>query len=413
VTTFEGIGQDTLMGVSGQLQQQLLELFRLARLSNVNVYTFDPAGLDGLANYFFTHPDALPDARASSDYLRVVASNTGGRATLDTNGAEQGIAEMIRESGSYYLLAYQSTNPRKDGKYRKVDVRVDRPGLTVRTRSGYDAPKEAKVNPGKPVAAPVSTEVAGLAKSDMPMQVSAVPFAVPGKSTAAVAIVADVHQPVPKERTADTIALQTSAAGPEGEARGSQRQTAKVILRPTPDDTDAQFEVLSRIDLKPGRYNLRFGATSSLQEKTGSVYLSVDVPDFEKEPMSLSGVVISAAPSPASAGKEALAPLLPVMPTTKRTFAKTDKVSGFFRIYQHAKGELSSVRLDIKVVDDHDNANFHATDTVTADRFDVTRVVDHPFDVPIASFAPGPHLLTIEATAGKTQVRRDVRFIVK
>ena len=129
--------------------------------------------------------------------------------------------------------------------------------------------------------------------------------------------------------------------------------------------------------------------------------------------MSLSGVIVSASPSPASAGKEALAPLLPVMPTTKRTFAKTDTVSAFLRIYQHAKGDLSSVRLDVKVVDDHDSANFHATETVTADRFDLTRVVDHRFDVPIASFAPGPHLLTIEATAGKTTARRDVRFTVK
>ena len=413
VATYEGIGLDPLTGAAGQLQQQLAELFRLAKLSNVNVYTFDPGGLDGMAAYFQSHPDANPDVTDATDYLRVVANNTGGRANIDTNNAEQGIAEMVRESGSYYLLAYQSSNTRRDGKYRKVDVRVDRPGLTVRTRSGYDAPRDVKVAAGKPAAPPVASEVAGLAKSDLQMQVSAVPFLVPGKGTAAVAIVADVHQPVPTERVIDTIALQTSAAGPEGQSKGSQRQTARVVMRPTPDDTDAQFEVLSRIDLKPGRYTLRFGATSTLQEKVGSVYLPVDVPDFEKEPMSLSGVIVSASPSPASAGKEALAPLLPVMPTTKRTFAKTDRVSAFVRIYQHTKGELSSVRLDVKVVDDHDNANFHATETVTADRFDATRVVDHPFDVPIASFAPGPHLLTIEATAGKTTARRDVRFVVK
>jgi len=412
-TGTDAIGWDPLSGTASQLQQQLTELFRLARLSNVNVYSFDPAGLDGLANYFLTHKDANPDARSSTDYLRVVAENTGGRAVLDTNTADQGVAEMVRESGSYYLVAYQSSNPRKDGKYRKVDVRVDRPGVTVRTRAGYNAPREVGATKRPPPA--TEAAVAGLIpRPDVQLQIAIAPFAIPGKSEAALAIAADVRQPTPKERTTDNIELLTRAYDAENQKmRGSQKEVAHVVMRPTPDEPEAQFEILSRLDLKPGHYNLRLAAHSTVQDKTGSVYSAIDVPDFEKEPLSLSGVIVSAAPATASAGKEALASLIPVMPTTKRTFARTDRVSAFLRIYQHAKGTLSSVRLDIRVVDDHDNANFHATETVTADRFDATRTLDHPFDLPVTSFAPGPHLLTIEATAGRASARRDVRFVVK
>jgi VWFA-related protein len=410
--TYESFGsaQDTMSGAAGQLKQQISELFRLARLSNVNVYSFNPAGLDGLANYFQTHPDPSGDVSAHTDFLRVVAAETGGRAVLDTNSLEQGVVEMVRESGSYYLIAYQSSNPRQDGKYRKVDVRVGRPNVTVRTRSGYNAPKAA--SGAKP--APPPAELSGLSRGDVQMQVTMAPFAVPGKDGAAIVIAADVHQPTPPQRTADNVELRTSAYGAQGgKAVAFQNQVAKVVMRPTPDEPDAQFEVLSRLDVKPGHYNVRIGAHSMLLDKAGSVYDAIDVPDFEKDPLSLSGVVISAAPPIASAGKEALATLLPVMPTTRRTFTKADRVTGFLRVYQHAKGTLSSVRLDIRVVDDHDNAAFHATQTLSADQFEPVRAVDQRFDVPVATFAPGPHLLTIEATAGKATARRDVRFVVR
>jgi len=47
---------------------------------------------------------------------------------------------VFAENASYYLLGYQPTDSTRDGKYRKLEVRVNRPGLEVRTRSGYMAP---------------------------------------------------------------------------------------------------------------------------------------------------------------------------------------------------------------------------------------------------------------------------------
>ena len=260
-----------LTGAAGQLQQQLAELFRLAQLSNVNVYTFDPAGLDGLANYFQSHPDANADATDATDYLRVVADNTGGRAIVDTNNAEQGIAEMVRESGSYYLLAYQSSNPQQgrevpQGRRARRSPGPDRAhAQRLRRAEGGEGRRQA-------LAPPVPSRSAGLAQAaTCRCRCPMAPFAVPGKGKAAVGDRADVHQPAPTGAHGRQHRAQTGAYGPEGGKRSDLRsKTAKVVMRPTPDDTDAQFEVLSRIDLKPGRYNLRFGATSTLQDKTAA-----------------------------------------------------------------------------------------------------------------------------------------------
>lgn len=386
-------------GLKGQLLFLLDDLFRFARLSNVNVYSFDPAGF-GANN-------------AATDYLRLVANNTGGRAFVQTNDLERGVAEMVRENSSYYLVAYQSSNPKNDGRFRKIDVRVDRPGVTVRTRNGYNASREAKAGVTKPPPPPVTTAVAGLLpRSDLQMRATIAPFAIPGRSEVALAITVAVREPTAEEVGVDGMEFLTSAFGPSGEPRGSQKQTATIVLRGTALDPQAQFELLSRFDLKPGSYNFRFGAQSALSHKTGSVYSAVDVPDFAKDVVSLSGVVLSA-PGIDAGPKEALTSLIPVMPTTQRAFVKSDDVVAFLRIYQQAKGALEPVQLDVRIVDDHDAVKFHAAETLTADRFDASRAVDHRFNLPLADLPPGPYLLTIEATTGKASARRDVRFVVR
>jgi hypothetical protein len=46
---------------------------------------------------------------------------------------------MQRERTTYYLLAYQPTNTKNDGTFRKISVKVKRSKVTVRARPGYVA----------------------------------------------------------------------------------------------------------------------------------------------------------------------------------------------------------------------------------------------------------------------------------
>ena len=67
------------------------------------------------------------------------AHNTGG--TLDSepslNGIEKSYAKIAEEARTQYTLGYLSHQPIIDGKFRKIDVRVDRPGLEVIAKTGY------------------------------------------------------------------------------------------------------------------------------------------------------------------------------------------------------------------------------------------------------------------------------------
>jgi hypothetical protein len=52
-------------------------------------------------------------------------------------------------------------------------------------------------------------------------------------------------------------------------------------------------------------------------------------------------------------------------------------------------------------------------DVVSAEGFSKAGVADYRFNLPLAILAPGPHLLTMEASADGTSIRRDVRFVKK
>jgi hypothetical protein len=77
--------------------------------------------------------------------MEIMAEHTGARAIVNTDELGDEIDRMMAEASSYYLVGYQTSNGQPDGKFRRLDVKVSRPGLTVRTRSGFYAADEGGV----------------------------------------------------------------------------------------------------------------------------------------------------------------------------------------------------------------------------------------------------------------------------
>jgi VWFA-related protein len=395
--------------IARQASNEMQDMFYKAQRANVSVYPINPAGLEVS---FEPGPDI------ATETLQTIANNTGGFAVVNTNSFDAQIRQIFRETGDYYLLGFQSAYT--DGKFRRIDVRTNVPGATVRTRNGYVAPKPGK--PEKPanadsVPAPLAKSVAGvLPNPDMPMRVSVAPFAVPGQKDGALAIVLGVSQPAPAggERVRETVDLLAGAFTIRGEPAASRRQTAQLTLRPIEGGGEARYEVLTRLDVKSGRYNLRFGMHSTSLNTSGSVYKEIDVPDFSKQTLSLSGVVVSVAAGVLSAPKDVLTTLIPVVPTTQREFRRgIDDVSTFLRAYQGGGKPVAPVALRVRIVDASNSVVFERSDMLAVDQFGTSRAVDHRFTLPIERLEPGPHLLTFAAVAGKNSVTRDVRFVVR
>ena len=76
--------------------------------------------------------------------MKALAQETGARSFFPSAIAElSGVYSSIaQELASQYALGYVPKNPRRDGAFRRLTVRIaDRPGAAPRTRSGYVAPR--------------------------------------------------------------------------------------------------------------------------------------------------------------------------------------------------------------------------------------------------------------------------------
>jgi VWFA-related protein len=417
------------VGIGGALMQQttmirirdqMEKAFQRALRANVNVYTLDTCGLRTPPAAQVRGVVKLPRSTCvpglEQEYLRTVASNTGGRAVVDTNDFGPGVAAIFQENASYYLLGYRPPDPKQDGNFRRLEVRVNRRDVQVRTRSGYQAHKASDVRKRQAAlaATPLGVALAGvLPKSDLPLQMSAIPMALPGKRESAVAVVVGVRQPIRETsgRIVERVDLQVSAFNVDGKSFGSRRLQADVAIRAGASGL-AEYEVLSRIDLPPGRYQLRVAGNVGSLSTSGSLYYDVDVPDVTKAPVSLSGVVLSATPGPPVSPRNVLESFLPVVPTTRRTFAPVDRVAAFVRLYQGRKTPVSPVPIQVRVTDARDAVVMNSSQTVAAARFTPARSADIHVDLPVSRLANGEYLLTVEANLGGAFARRELRFRV-
>lgn len=139
-------------------QAQLRATVNAAIRSNVAFYPVDARGLvasapmgdatqgspGGQAMYSGNSQRAARDNfQAQQETLYTLASDTGGKALLDTNDLTLGITQAQKDITSYYILGYYSTNPSLDGRYRRIKVQI-KGNLTAKLdyRSGYFASKE-------------------------------------------------------------------------------------------------------------------------------------------------------------------------------------------------------------------------------------------------------------------------------
>ena len=389
------------------------QTFKKAAKANVNIYSLDVCGLrppPAPAN-----PTCIPGLEV--DYLQQIAAATGGRSATNINDLGPAVDNIFAENSSFYILGYHSTKPQLDGKFRRLTVAVNNPDYSVRTRNGYDAEKAKDVAKRKEFDAekPLGAALSGLLpKSDIPLDMMAAPFAVAGKKEAAIAVMVGVRQPIRETglRTTERVGFQVNAFNVDGKGFGAKRMDVMVTLRPEASGM-GEYELLSRMDLKPGRYQLRVALNVSSLSTSGSLYYDVDVPDFQKAAVSFSGMVLAARPSAPVTPKDGLPGVLPVTPTTRRAFSASDRVVAFTRVYQGGNKPLAAVPLHIQLRNQDDFLVMNRQESLPVEMFTKDRSADVNIGLPLDRLAPGAYLLTLESTLGKTTAKREVRFDVR
>jgi VWFA-related protein len=138
-------------------RNRMSELVARANRQNVTFYPVNPSGLEVFDIAMSERVDAsvaLNMSRVENriDTMRTLSDNTDG-LTVVTNDLSAGLRRIVDDVSAYYVLGYSSTNPRADGTYRRIEVKINRPGVRVRARRGYLAPKPAPESRGPATAA--------------------------------------------------------------------------------------------------------------------------------------------------------------------------------------------------------------------------------------------------------------------
>ncbi len=410
-------GQSTNVNCFAEVRQTREELLHAAGVANLAVYTFDANLLQTLAPTAQSAGPPPLDRRGivtahleRQGDMMMYADATGGRAIKDTNAPWEPMPEVFAESRSYYVLGITPEAVKQDGRHHEIKVDVTRRGLRVYSRRGYYSPTTPVAEPPRGKAAAASSLMRTLAglwpETGMPLSVTAAAFAGGSTAEATVAVVLRAQEPALFK--AAQVSVLAGAYDREGKAVDEYLQTITV----TPPDRAAkqfEYEAISRLRLKPGRHEVRVAAENAAHGLRGSVYTYVDVPDFARAPLSLSGIVLGA--SAAKPGN-VLGDLLPLTPTAQRQFVSSRRITAFVRVYDTAAQEQPPVTMAARIVNIHNIVRFRQTASLRTGGSE-PRSADYLLDLPLSTLAAGDYLLTVEATRADRTVTRDIRFGVR
>jgi VWFA-related protein len=373
----------------------------------------DVPGLPDDPSVDFGPGPLFDEVRRAQSFFRTMSAETGGFAIVNETDLNGAFARIIQENSSYYLLGYHPANDRRDGKYRRIQVRVKRPGLHVRSREGYTASKgKAPAPPGPGANTGASRELRDALDSPVPVsglgfRVFAAPFAGPSKKSS-VAVVVEFD---PKglsfaqkdgvySEDLEVVVLPVDAAA---KPLAGTRDVAPMRLSQRSFDLVRAngFAITRRFDLPPGRYQLHVAARASNSRAVGAVTYDLDVPDFTKPALSISGLALTstvAARVPTPQPEKAFLDVVPEVPTTRREFSARDTLSLFSDVYDTRGSVPHRVAITTTVTADDGRVAFKSSDERRSEEIGTkSGGFTHAVKIPLAGFPAGRYVLRVEA----------------
>ena len=177
--------------------------------------------------------------------------------------------------------------------------------------------------------------------------------------------------------------------------------------------------MLNRLDLPPGKYQLRIAAQDPAGGNVGSVQYDLDVPDFNKVPFSISGLVLTSGAGsvfPTVKADEQLKPVMPGPPVALRSFPQNDEIALFTEVYDNATAP-HKVDIIATVTTDEGKVLFKTDETRDSSDLGGKRGgYGYTTRIPLKDLALGSYVLKVEARSrlGQTPpAARELQFTVE
>jgi VWFA-related protein len=285
---------------AGPCQPKIREAMNQMSAAEIALYPIDVQGL-AVGGIAISTPDGLQGSleqetsKASQrqtftqwslqETMDDLSQETGGRAFYGTNDLRDAMARALQHGKNSYTLTYVPSNTDWSGKYRKIDVKLARAGVTLSYRRGYYALALKELSGNQATQLLAEAMIPAVPESTMlPLRVRVLPLD-PQRRTVSIDYQLDAHDlsftESPKNLQCATVELVATAWDSEYKDAGHLSNTLEMALHP-----DTYQEVLQNgvtahddIELKPGTYTLRIGVIDRASQKIGTVDVPLIIPE--------------------------------------------------------------------------------------------------------------------------------------
>ena len=417
-------------------QSQLRAAINEAVRANVALYTMDVRGLEAMvpggsaeqASLRGTAPysgkatlNQYDSNFATQETLVTLAADTGGRALLDTNDFGQVFTRVQQDTSMYYVLGYHSSNPERDGRFRKITVRVNRPDLKLEYRRGYYAPADFKHSSNDDRERQLDEELASdLPNTDLPVYLSAAYFRLEDdKYFVSISVVVPGNAiPFVRSSDKDKATLDVLGVAQDGQKRpmATVRDTVKLAVEGGREVRRKNVQYDSGFVLPSGKYHLKFVIRENQNGAMGSFETDMIVPRLKSAPLRMSSVVMASQvqAAPKSRGNN---PLVKdgqeLVPSVTHVFRSGQHLYLYFEVYDPARGAApaganakNAIRVLTNVAFFQGKVKAFETPVVRAEELNIPERHAAAFrlDVPLAQLKPGFYTCqvnVIDDAAGK------------
>ncbi len=420
-------------------QASLRAATNAAAKANLAIYSVDARGLQALPPVGDATQGSLRGTAAytgtavanqfssnfsSQELLSTLSTDTGGKAFFDSNDFGPAFQQVQRDTEAYYILGFHSSDPRRDGAFRHLTIKVNRSDVKLEYRPGYYAPADFQHQKTEDREQALQDQM----RSDLPALDVAVylqalyfrensnTFYIPVNL-----IVPGSQIPFTRSRSREgdqdkaTLDVLGQVRNAQGIPVGNVRDTVKLAVNQAQGVKQRNIQYSTGFLLAPGHYHLKFVVRENETGNMGTFETDLNVPDLKKLPVKLSSVMLASQRTP-DATKDN--PNLLVrdgeqyIPNVAHVFRQDQHLYLLYELYDPARAknapqpanapglvrrEGGPVHVLTSIEFLSGGAKVYETPLITADTLNVPSrdAVAFQFDVPLAQLKPGNYICQV------------------
>jgi VWFA-related protein len=343
----------------------------------------------------------------TQEVMSTLSTDTGGKAFFDSNDFAPAFAQVERDTSAYYAIGFRSTNPARDGKYRKLTIKINRPGVKLEYRPGYYAPADFKHSGHEDRERELEEQLASdLPATDMAVYLDAMYFRLDeNRYFVPVSLIVPGSQiPFVKGGDKDKATLDIIGSVIDEVKRpiGSARQTVKLNLDPSLQARQKNIQYTTSFNLPPGKYQMKFVVRENQTGRMGSFVADITLPDMKKVPLKMSSIVLASMRQPSKKQSPLVREGEEYVPNISHVFRQDQHLYLLYEIYNPAhekaadlpKGTKAGINLLSSLELIQGSTKVYETPLVQAKTINVEGrdAVAIELDVPLAGLKPGPYI---------------------